>query len=353
MDSYDTDSPLKKIPVTGISILVLMGLLIITGFSCFRLGTVSGEEIGVLLNKISGKTEIIKTGVTPYNGITSKLYVMDKTIQTLDMTNTSQGKLNSELKIKTIDGSDVYVGLVVQYRIDELKIAEVLATSGPGNFYKTKWMRDYVRSICREHLGELTTEEFYDSSKRENKISAAKLEINTKLDRFAIITDSIAPKKPRFYREYEEMIKKKKLADQAVLQEKSKAQAAKQKQKTEVVQATNVKNVAIEQFEGKMQQKLIEIEAQAEKARQAADAYFDQITIGAEAKLYQDEKSAAASLAEKKAEATGIEALKKALEGEGGFNMVKLEYAKKLKGMIIKGRPYSVSKHRPPATLWC
>ncbi|MBT4823255.1 MAG: hypothetical protein HON70_46565, partial [Lentisphaerae bacterium] len=41
-----------------------------------------------------------------------------------------------------------------------------------------------------------------------------------------------------------------------------------------------------------------------------------------------------------KAEAEGIEALKQALEGEGGRNMVKLEYARKLKGVTITGQPF-------------
>ena len=169
---------------------------------------------------------------------------------------------------------------------------------------------------------------------------AAKLEINERLKNFSIQVGSIAPKKPRFYRAYEQMIKKKKLADQAVLEEQSQAQAAKQRQQTQVVQITNIKNVRLEQFQGEMQQKLIKIKAEGEKLTKAAEAYYDQITIGAEARLYESQKSALAILAKKKADAQGIEALKKALEGEGGLNMVKLEYAKKLKNIEITGRPY-------------
>ena len=138
------------------------------------------------------------------------------------------------------------------------------------------------------------------------------------------------------------MIKRKKLADQAVLEEQSKANAAKQRQHTEVVQTTNKKNVAVEQFEGKMKEKIIASEAQGEKAHKEADAYYDKITIGAGAQLYENQKRAEAILAEKKAEAKGIEAMKKALEGEGGINMVKLEYAKKLKNVKFSGRPYSI-----------
>jgi hypothetical protein len=35
-------------------------------------------------------------------------------------------------------------------------------------------------------------------------------------------------------------------------------------------------------------------------------------------------------------------ALKKALEGEGGPNMVKLEYARKLKDVTLIGKPFTI-----------
>ena len=67
------------------------------------------------------------------------------------------------------------------------------------------------------------------------------------------------------------------------------------------------------------------------------------------------QKKAEATLAQKMAQAQGIEALKKALEGEGGRNMVKMEYAKKLKDLTITGQPYTVQsrterfEHTAPA----
>ncbi len=342
--AYDAADMLKKtFKGSFIWILLAFALVVVFILTSFRLGRVSGEQVGVLLNKRTGEMTVLNTGVTIYNGITNSFYVIDKTLQTLDMTNATPGIPDSELKIKTIDGSDVYVPLIVQFKMEPDQVIDVINTSGPGNAYKQKWARDYVRSICRNHLGELSTEEFYDSAKRQGKIAAAKKVINDKLNKkFGISIDSIVPQKPRFYKEYEEMIKKKKLADQAVLEEKSKANAAKQRQHTEVVQATNKKNVAIEQFEGKMREKIIASEAQGEKVRKAAEAYFDRVTIGAEARLYRCQKGATAILAAKKAEAEGIEEMKKALEGEGGVNMVKLEYAKKLKNIKFSGRPYAI-----------
>jgi regulator of protease activity HflC (stomatin/prohibitin superfamily) len=312
-----------------------------------KLGRVDGDQVGILLNKITGETEVInQSGVRIYNGITHDFYVLDKTIQTLDMTErTGRGDRleKDDLKIKTIDGSDVYVDLKVLYSIDPVKADVVIASSGPGDNYMKKWARDYTRSICRNHLGELTTEEFYDSTKRKTKIVAAKQEINERLKPFGLMVSNIViPQKPHFYKEYEDMIKKKKLADQAVLEEQSKALAAKQSQQTQIVQATNIKNVAVEQFTGKMEQKIIVSRAEGEKVRKAADAYYDQVTIGSAAKLYERKKQAEGILAIKQAEAKGIEAMKKALEGEGGRNMVKMEYAKRLRGIKFDGKPFAV-----------
>lgn len=321
--------------------------VVILIFSTLRWGTITGEEVGVLLNRITGEMEVIEqSGVRIYNGFLSKLVVLDKTLQTLEMTEVEgrgERREKDDLKIKTVDGSDVYVDLKVQYRIIPSKADIVISTSGPGDLYKFKWVRDYVRTIARNRLGELTTEEFYDATKRDIKIDVAKLQVNDRLGLYGISVDHIViPQRPHFYKEYEALIKRKKLADQAVLEEQSKALAAKQKQQTLIVQETNKKNVAVEQYEGRMTQLIIAANADAEKVKKQSDAYYDKVTIGAKAELYKLEKQANGILAQKKAEAEGIKALKAALEGEGGRNMVKFEYAKKLKGIKITGKPFTI-----------
>ena len=316
-------------------------------FTTFRIENVSGEQVGFLLNKITGEIKIIpQSGKQIYNGLTKEFYVLDKTLQVMEMTEVSgrgdrSGK--DDLKVKTVDGSDVYVDIKVQYKIDVNRADEVLAMSGPGDLYKEKWARDYVRSICRNHLGELTTEEFYDASKRNGKLIAASAEVNERLKPSGVIIDSVViPRRPHFYKEYEDMIKRKKEADQTVHAEASKAQAAKQKQYTMTIQETNIKNVAVEQFEGQMSQKLIAANADAGRAKKAAEAYYEMQTVQAGARLYEMSKRATATLARKEADADGIMAMKKALEGEGGMNMVRLEYARKLRDIKFTGKPYMV-----------
>ena len=193
-------------------------VMVIFLFVTIRVGRVTGEQVGILLNRLTGDIAVIEqSGVRIYNGLISDFYVLDKTLQTLDM---GGGRTGDSLKVKTIDGSDVYVDLKIQYRIDPGMADTVITASGPGDAFKLKWTRDYCRSISRNHLGELTTEQFYDAAARETKILAAKKEINSLLNEFGIAVDSIVvPQRPQFYEEYEEMIRQKKLADQEVLEE--------------------------------------------------------------------------------------------------------------------------------------
>ena len=60
-------------------------------FSAVRVGRVTGEHVGIMLNKITGKmTVITQSGTRIYNGITNDFYVLDKTLQTLDGTEATQ-----------------------------------------------------------------------------------------------------------------------------------------------------------------------------------------------------------------------------------------------------------------------
>ena len=322
--------------------IVLVALVAVT---TVRLDTVRPDEVGLLLNRLTGEVKTLSNGIQPYNGLLSQFFVLDNTLQTLDMTQeTGRGdrRGRDDLKIKTVDGSDVYVDVKVMYRIIPEMAAEVLRTSGPGVAFKQKWARDFTRAICREFLGELTTEGFYDAARRDEQMNKAKLDINRRLQPYGLKVDNILiPRRPQFYKDYEAMIKRKKLADQGAQEEQSKALAAKQKQQTLVVEETNKKNVAVEEYEGAMSQLMIAAEAEANRARKEADAYYARLTVAAEATLYKMEKGAEATLAEKKAEAKGLMALKEALEGEGGPNMVKLEYARRLRDVQISGQPFT------------
>ncbi len=333
----------------GSIILFLAALLLIvmTLLVTVRIQRVGGTEVGVKINNLSGDiTVITSSGTQIYNGLLNSFHLLDATVQRLEMTaDASRGDRpkRDDLRIKTIDGSDVFLDLTINYQMRKDMVEMVVKTSGLGDIYKIKWVRDYARSICRTVFGEMTTEEFYDAGVRNAKALEAEQELNELLLPYGIEVTKVIAEKFRFHQEYEEKIRAKKLADQEVEEQISKANAARQDQIFRTVEATKKKEVFLASYAGEMKQLIVEAEARAEKAVKEAEAYAIQTRLGADAQFYEKEKNAQAVLATKKAEAEGMERMAQALEGKGGVNLVKLEYAKRLKEMSVSGQPYTIS----------
>jgi regulator of protease activity HflC (stomatin/prohibitin superfamily) len=97
--------------------------------------------------------------------------------------------------------------------------------------------------------------------------------------------------------------------------------------------------VQVARFDGEMQKQRIEAEAAAEKTMREAEAYAIRIEAEAEAEFIRLKNEAKGVLATKKAEAEGIKALADAFKGPGGMNLVRMEYAKRLRELKLTGTP--------------
>ncbi|MBC2605486.1 SPFH domain-containing protein [Pelagicoccus albus] len=328
--------------------LALIALVFLAVFFllAFRVQRVSGTEVGVKINNLTGDITIISdSGTNIYNGLVNTFYLLDLTVQRLEMTeNPTRGDREGkdDLRIKTVDGSDVFLDLTINYAIRRDMIEEVVATSGLDDAYKYKWVRDYSRSVCRNVFGEMTTEEFYDASVRNQKAQKGKEELNRLLRPYGIEVAEVIAEKFRFHKEYEERIRAKKLADQEVEEQISKANAARQNQIFRVVEATKKKEVVLETYEGEMRKLIVEAKAQAEKKVKDAEAYVIDTQLGADANYYQQDKNSQAILLKAKSEGEALTALANAFEGEGGKNLIKRAYAEKLSQMRFSGQPFSL-----------
>jgi regulator of protease activity HflC (stomatin/prohibitin superfamily) len=189
----------------------------------------------------------------------------------------------------------------------------------------------------------MTTEEFYDASIREDKALRARDEMNQMVRPFGLEVRRVIPEKFRFHPEYEEKIRAKKLADQEVEEQISKANAALQDQIFRTVEATKKKEVFIAGFSGQMEQLIVQAKANANRNVKEAEAYSIATTRGADAQFYEKEQNAKALFTQKEAEAEAIRQRADALSGEGGRNIVKLEYAQRLNQMKIKGQPFTIN----------
>jgi regulator of protease activity HflC (stomatin/prohibitin superfamily) len=341
-DNWDRFNRLMNIgPIIWIAaILLIGGILLFT----VRMEKVSGSEAGVIVNDLTGEiTVILESGTYFYNGFLSTFHLIDMSVQRLEMTeDTKRGDrpTKDDLRIKTVDGSDVYLDVTINYLVRKDMIKELVQTSGLGDSYKIKWVRDFSRSVCRSVFGEMTTEEFYDANIRNEKALSAQLELNEYLRPYGIEINRVVAEKFRFHPEYEEKIKAKKLADQEVEEQISKANAGRQNQIFRVVEATKKKDVFIAAFDGQMRQLLVEANAEAEKAIRQSEGYAIQTRTGAEATFYEKQQNAQAITAKATAEAEGVQKMADALSGQGGFNRIKLEYARKLANMPVSGQPF-------------
>lgn len=333
-----------KNPLIFVSIaLIALGVLTMR---MVRVQPVSGTEVGIKVNNVTGEiTVIAESGTSIYNGLLNSFHLLDMTVQRLEMVSQSERGERSgrdDLRIKTVDGSDVFLDLTINYQLRRDMVKEIVTTSGLGDAYKYKWVRDYSRSVCRSVFGEMTTEEFYDASVRNLKAQKATEELNLLLKPYGIEVSSVIAEKFSFHKEYEERIRAKKLADQEFEEQISKANAARQNQLFRIVEATKKKEVVLASYAGEMEKLIVEAKANAERDVRQAEAYVIDTRLGADATYYQREKNAQAILVSAKAEGEALTAMAEAYAGVGGMNLVKRAYAEKVGSMQINGQPFTI-----------
>lgn len=332
----------------GSLVLVLVALIGLTVvlLRTARVQRVSGTEVGIKVNNVTGDiTVIAESGTNIYNGLLNSFHLLDMTVQRLEMVSEAgrgQRSGRDDLRIKTVDGSDVFLDLTINYQLRRDMVEAIVTTSGLEDAYKYKWVRDYSRSVCRNVFGEMTTEEFYDASVRNVKAQKAMEELNVLLKPYGIEISSVIAEKFSFHPEYEERIRAKKLADQEVEEQISMANAARQNQIFRVVEATKKKEVVIASYTGDMEKLIVEATANAERDVRQAEAYVIDTELGADATYYQRDKNAQGILVKAQAEGEALTAMAQAYAGIGGVNLVKRAYAAKIGDMQITGQPFTI-----------
>ncbi len=289
----------------------LVGLTL-GGSGCFR--STGGTEVGIVFNKVlGGDGEVVLPGTTsaviPF---VHDFYVFDTKTQKLEMM--LQRDRNEELEFKTRDGNDIGVDVTVLYRIDQPKAATVLRrVAADMEEVKNVLVRPLSRSIPRDALNELSSEEFYDSDLRAAKEELAHKTLAAALEPLGIVVERVVLGNYRFHKQYQDAIDAKKVADQTVNKNRSAAEAGikEWERNLETTKGEVGQTVAAEK--GKAQQVVLQTDAYYEAKKLEADAI----------------------LAEKTARAKGIAKLKGAMAGAGGRTMVKLKIAEALKGKRI------------------
>ncbi len=286
---------------------------------------IKGNQVGVKTVNIAlwGKRGIQQTpynaGTYFYNPLLSDFNVFDKSEKKLEMTSSAQSgrrgvAQTDNIRLKTSDGNSVWIDATVIWRIDQTRAHLVLDNVGRSDeeILQTLVLPE-SRSVIRAVLGELTAEQFYDSTARDEKAARAEEVLRKELEPHGLLLISVLVRDYKFSPEYEAAIEKKKVAEEQAKQNQSLTEAALQD----------------------AQRKLRAAEGEAYQAIATANGAKEKTKLEAAAALYEKQQQAEAILAQKKAEAEGIRKLVSALDGPGGANLIAREAARAIQGKRI------------------
>jgi regulator of protease activity HflC (stomatin/prohibitin superfamily) len=247
----------------------------------------------------------------------------DVKLQNLEFTkhlNRGDRSTQDDLLLKTIDGNDISLDVIIVYRIDPEKAYLILQNVARNNQeLRDKIVRTITRSKPRDIFGELKTEEFYVAEHREAQAEKAKEVLQQMLEPMGIIIEKVLTKDYRFNPKYQQAIEDKKVADQKVEKNKSAQHAVAEDYKRK-----------LEDAKGDVNKMIADADGEYMKAKIKVDAYYE-----------KQELLAKAIKAEGIAEAKGIMEMNNAMGSAGGEALVKLRIAESLQGKKIVVLPVS------------
>src|SRR5689334_14318153 len=300
-----------------------LALLLLLATGCTFHSTDS-TEVGVLTRKIGlfGKTGVQQETYPPgamytFPAFITDWHVYNVALQNLEMVQARDRGDRSgrdDIQFKTHDGNDIEVDVTVAWRIDTAKTPWILEHVGGSTAeVKENLVRPACRSIVRDVLNTMTSEEFYVSDKRFQKAEEARDKLAKVFTPEGVIVERVILGEHHFHPEYEKVIHDKKLAEQTAERMVSEGHAAQQEA---------LRN--LETAKGQVAQKIA-----------TARGALDQVKLHADADYFRAQREAEAILAEKKAKAKGVEKTNQAMSGAGGRTLVKLAVADALKGKQI------------------
>ena len=269
-------------------------------------------------------TEVYNPGATYFfPPVINDWYVFEVGVQNLVMTregNAGARAGDDSIRFKTHDGNDISVDVTVTWRILADRAPYLLQFVGSDTRHvEERLVRPVSRSIIRDLLNELRSEQYYDTALRFAQAEAAREVCNHYLEPEGVMVEQVLLGEHHFNEAYEEVIRDKTIAEQQAARLRSESEAAREQRKQELEVAKGGASQLIEAARGN-----------ATKAQLRADANY-----------FEKDRKAQARLAEARAKAEGLRARAKAMGGSGGRQMVKLKVAEALKGKPILFIPAS------------
>jgi len=214
-----------------------------------------------------------------------------------------------EVTFKTKDGNNVHIDVNLMWRIDPKKAAYLVFHVGQSvDEIKERVVRPVARSVIRDIFNEITSEEYYHVTVKNQTAQKAKDALARSFEPYGIVVDMLQVQQHRFDAEYQGAINAQKQAEADV-------QTLVEQQKNMVAQ----KKSELEAKRAQWNQQLEDALGAAGRLRNEADAYYQTKT-----------NEAKAVIAVAQAEAEGVRKEAEALGKLGGDAYVKMQVAQML-----------------------
>ncbi len=293
-------------------------LLIPATLSLSACGITSSTEVGVRTSlwgifEKRGATQVYEPGgVYFFLPVVNEWTTLPISQQNLMMNaNPAEGDrpVPDEITFKTKDGNNVHIDVNLMWRIDPKKAAYLVFHVGQTiEVIRERVVRPVARSVIRDIFNEITSEEYYHVTVKNEMAQKAKEALVKALEPYGIVVDMLQVQQHRFDAEYQGAINAQKQAeaDMQTLVEQQKNIVAQKKSELEAKRAL-------------WNQQLEDATGAAGRRRNEADAYYQTKT-----------NEAKAVVAVAQAEAEGIRKEAEALGQMGGDAYVKMQVAQQL-----------------------
>lgn len=319
------------------------GAIAFVALASHSCASVEAGQVAVRINNVTGSMEVItQPGLImrlPF-GI-HDVYIMDVSPQTFHLRGAAnKGPLEvRELDVRASDGSNfAFNDTTILFRAIGAKADETLRDSGLGHAYY-EWMLPYARSILRDEFGRESTISVSDPTTFGEAEARAKARLNQLLGQHGLEVTSIVTPRPRFSKEYEDLIEARNQAENQLAVIDSELQRAKTERDRKLAEVERDQNKVIQTKRAELEAELATAVTTQTETHREVDAYkIDKVAAG------EASRSAAKSQSDQlKGELEAEYSAKKA-EIDAFRNQpverVMQRLGERLKGVTIEIQPY-------------
>jgi membrane protease subunit HflC len=258
-------------------VLVILGL-----HSCT---TIEAGQVAVRVNNITGSMEVItQPGMImrlPF-GI-QDVYLLDVSPQTFHLRgekNKSKTEVR-ELDVRAEDGANfTFNDTTLLFHAIPNDAAETVRDSGFGDAYY-EWMLPCTRSILRDEFGKLTSVEASDPTKFSAAETSAKQRLNEFLKKHGVEVTSIVTPRPRFSKDYEDLIEARNQAQNQQTVIDSELSRAETERARKLAEVERDQNKVIKEQRAELESQLATASTQQTQTHREVDAYkIDKVANG-------------------------------------------------------------------------